>query len=330
MLLMTRMKKKTMKNQMHKITFGVKGIKVYKLIVVIIFFSFLHSNVSAQNLQEQGLLPASASFNRQRFNIVVISEASLTTLATIGLQYLWYKKFPKSRFHFFNDNQEWLNMDKVGHSTSAYNIAAFQYNMMRWSGVNKTSSLWVGIGSALAYMSMIEISDGFSAQWGFSPGDMIANISGITIFGLQQSIWHQQRIMMQYSYHNTIFQKYHPGELGTNLPERMLKDYNGQSYWLSFNLSSFMGKTNFPKWITANFGYGATGMTGAITNPTNVDGKTIPSFARQRKLFFGIDGAFTANKSITYPSWFNIFKIPSPAIEWNLALDKVSFKPIYY
>lgn len=285
---------------------------------------------SQNNIGEQGLLPASQNFNRHRFTIVIISEATVSTLVTVGLQFLWYKKFPKSHFHFFNDNDEWLNMDKVGHATTAYNIAAFQYNMMRWTGINKTSSLWIGLGTALAYMSMIEISDGFSSQWGFSPGDMIANISGITIFGVQQAVWHQQRIMMQYSYHPSIFAKYNPGELGSNLPERMLKDYNGQSYWLAFNLASFMGKTNFPKWINADIGYGASGMTGAVTNPSVVNGKTIPSFTRERKLFFGFTGAFTAYHTTPFPSWFNIFKVPSPVLQWNLTEKKISFDPIYY
>src|ERR1017187_3822618 len=145
---------------------------------VILFLVIYKKNIFAQKVQEQGFLPASENFNKERFNLVIISEAGIGTLVTIGLEYLWYKKFPKSRFHFFNDNDEWLNMDKVGHATSAYNISAFQYNMMRWSGVNKISSLWIGAATALAYMSMIEISDGFSAQWGFSPGDMMANITG--------------------------------------------------------------------------------------------------------------------------------------------------------
>lgn len=295
-----------------------------------IFLITVYLTTVGQKVDEQGFLPASANFDRQRFSIVVISEAGVSTLVTIGLQYLWYKKFPRSRFHLFNDNDEWLQMDKVGHATTAYNIAALQYNMMRWSGVRKTPSLWIGLGTALAYMSMIEISDGFSAQWGFSPGDMAANLAGAAIFGLQQSLWHQQRILMQYSYHNTMFAKYNPGELGSNLPERMLKDYNGQSYWLSFNISSFLGKTNFPKWITADFGYGASGMTGAVTNPSDVHGKEIPRFDRERKLFFGFSGAFTANKSLPYASWLNVFKVPAPVAEWDLTSNKVVFKPFYY
>ena len=305
-------------------------MKFFSILSLLILFINIALKSNAQKLEEQGFLPASANFNRQRFNIVIIGEAGIGTLVTVGLQYLWYKKFPKSHFHFFNDNNEWLNMDKVGHATTAYNIGAFQYNMMRWSGVNKTSSIWIGAATALAYMSMIEISDGFSAQWGFSKGDMLANISGTALFAIQQSVWKQQRIQLQFSYHNSIYAKYNSAELGSNLPQRLLKDYNGQSYWLSFNLSSFMGKTNFPKWINADIGYGASGMTGAVKNPSIVDGKPIPAFSRQRKIFFGITGAFIANKSIPYPSWLNIFKVPSPLIEWNITNSKVVFRPFYY
>lgn len=305
-------------------------MKPFCIICSLFLLISIAQNGEAQKLQEQGFLPASANFDRQRFNVVILSEAGLSTLATIGLEFLWYKKFPKSRFHFFNDNNEWLNMDKVGHATSAYNIAAFQYNVMRWTGVNKTTSLWVGIATALGYMTMIEVSDGFSKEWGFSPGDMIANFSGVAVFGAQQSIWHEQKILMQYSYHHSIFSKYNPDELGRNLPQRLLKDYNGQSYWLSFNISSFIAKTNFPKWITANLGYGASGMISAVHNASEVNGKKIPSFLRERKLFLGVSGAFTANNTITYPSWLNLLKMPAPVVQWNLTSDKISFRPLYY
>ncbi len=301
------------------------------LSICIIISSLIISNsLNAQKISEQGFLTASSNFNRQRFNTVVISEVGVGSVITIGLQYLCYKKFPRSRFHFFNDNDEWLNMDKAGHATTAYNIAAFQYNMMRWSGINKISSLWIGAATAFAYMSMIEISDGFSAQWGFSPGDMLANVAGTTFFAAQQDAWGHQKIMMQFSFHKSIYAKYNTGELGNNFLQQMIKDYNGQSYWLSFNLSSFMGKTNFPRWIMANVGYGAKGMTGAVANPYEVDGKLIPAFPRERTLFFGISGAFPANHSIPYPSWINVFKLPSPLIEMNITNSKFAFKPFYY
>ena len=53
---------------------------------------------------------------------------------------------------------------------------------MRWSGVNRGISVWVGGATGLAYLMLIEIMDGFSAQWGFSKGDMAADIFGSAFF----------------------------------------------------------------------------------------------------------------------------------------------------
>ena len=303
-------------------------MKIYKIIA---FFSLMvfSENIFAQRISEQGFLPASENFNRQRFNIVIISEATVGTLITVGLQYLWYKKYPKSRFHFFDDNDEWLQMDKMGHATTAYNISAVQYNLMRWSGVNRGTSEWIGGATGLAYLMLIEIMDGFSAQWGFSKGDMAADIFGSAFFTAQQALWNEQKIQMRFSFHESIFAKYNPDELGENFPQRVIKDYNAQSYWFSFNIHSFLNKgNNFPRWLNADFGYGADGMTGAVTNPKKVNGKSIPTFDRDRKFFFGIDGAFTKPGTIPFPSWINIFRIPTPVIE--LKEHKIKFRPFYF
>jgi hypothetical protein len=95
-------------------------------------------------------------------------------------------------------------------------------------------------------------------------------------------------------------------------------------------VSSFLNKTHFPKWINADVGYGAERMAGAVINPETVDGKPIPSFLRQRKWFFGITGAFTSNNNIPYPSWINVFKVPSPVLELKSADSKIRFIPFYF
>ncbi len=123
-------------------------------------------------------LPPSATYQPDRLKTVVITEVATGVAISAGLYFLWYRKHPRSHFHFFNDNGEWLQMDKAGHATTAYNIGAIQYDLMRWCGVSNNSSIAVGGLTALGYMSIIEIFDGFSSKWGFSKGDMLANISG--------------------------------------------------------------------------------------------------------------------------------------------------------
>ncbi len=226
-------------------------------------------------------------------------------------------------------------MDKVGHATTAYNIGAIQYDLMRWCGVKNDVSIAVGGLTALGYMSIIEIFDGFSSKWGFSKGDMLANIFGAALFAGQQLGWNQQRISLKWSFHGSPYAKYYPAELGSNFFSRMLKDYNGQTYWLSFNIASFLPvHSDFPYWLNMSVGYGAEGMIGANSNPATINGKTIPYFPRYRKFYFAPDADLyriptnsTAYNAAAYLTKFS--KIPAPAVEWS-KLKGLRFIPFYY
>ena len=77
-------------------------------------------------MAQKDFFQPSPDYNPTRVRGVVIAETVGGAVITLGLNYLWYKKFPHSRFHLFNDNKEWLNMDKMGHATTAYNILAGQ------------------------------------------------------------------------------------------------------------------------------------------------------------------------------------------------------------
>jgi hypothetical protein len=201
-------------------------------------------------------------------------------------------------------------------------------------------------------MTTVEIMDGFSSAWGFSCGDEVANLSGSLLFTLQQYFWDEQRIHWKFSFHQTSFAAERPSELGNSLLSETIKDYNGQTYWLSVSLASFFKKeTKFPKWISLAFGYGATGMVtgkpnviihpdGSVTNNSianqseiiNSNGR-IDYFSRYRKYYFSLDIDFTKIKTKSKLlqsvfSVFNGFKVPFPAIE----LDKhgINFKPFYF
>ncbi len=258
--------------------------------------------------------------NNGRLKAVVITEAVLATAGTIALHFLWYKKFPKSRFHLFNDNAEWLHMDKIGHATTAYNFSAIQYDMMRWSGVNNKNAAWIGGLTAVGLQTMIEIFDGFSAEWGFSKGDMLANIAGSALFVAQQLAWGEQRARMKFSFHKTIYSRYNPKELGANKWQRWLKDYNGQTYWLSINPASFMkSNTSFPNWLNVSLGVGAEGMIGARSNPSKIGNLTIPAFERKQRYLFSLDADLKRIDNpqmdprvlLTVP---NALKFPAPAL----------------
>src|SRR5258705_25686 len=80
--------------------------------------------------------------------------------------------------------------------------------------------------------------------------DIATNTIGYVLFLSQQLAWEEQRVQFKFSFHQTKFSKYRPSVLGQNLQENLFKDYNGQTYWLSTNIYSFLSSSSgFPKWF---------------------------------------------------------------------------------
>jgi len=271
------------------------------------------------------------TLNRKHLTIFVVTGSSLYAGSTIGLYNLWYKNYPQSSFHLFNDNKEWLQMDKCAHVTASYYIGRVGYSALRWSGVSEKKAIWYGGMTGFAFLTTIEIMDGFSKEWGFSPVDIVANTFGTGLFISQQLAWHEQKFVMKYSFHSSPFAQFNPDLLGSTLLQNMVKDYNGQTYWLSANISSLgLQHTRFPKWLNIAAGYGAEGMIGASNNPTEVN---IPNSERYRQFYLtpDIDLSRIPVKSKTlklFLKTIGFIKIPMPALEFNK--NGVKFHPLYF
>lgn len=252
-----------------------------------------------------------------------VSSIGLTTASLIYLNQAWYQDYNTSKFHWFNDNDEWFQMDKVGHVFTTYQTGRLMMGAMDWAGYSKKQQMLYGGLSGFTYLAAIEIMDGYSDGWGFSWGDVAANTlgSGLTIG--QKAWWNEQRIQLKFSFRKTSLAQYRPDLLGKSWSTQILKDYNGQTYWLSINPSSFMKpETKFPKWLNVAFGYGADGMLGARYNNILVmdeNGNT-RYFNRYQQYYFSLDADLTRikTKSKVLKSIFsciNIIKIPFPNLE---------------
>lgn len=282
-----------------------------RLVALLVLFSFSLS-VSSQEIVYS---PDDSLKNiKKNIGIIVGTEAALYVGSMTGLYYLWYADYNQEGFHFHNDNNNWLQMDKAGHSMSAYYVGTLGYEALRLAGCNEKKSILYGAPVGFVFLTTVEFFDGLSTGWGFSWGDMIANAAGTGLFMGQQALWHEQRISMKYSYHNTQFPQYNPNLLGSNFPEKMLKDYNGQTIWLSFNIKSlFLNKeSKFPSWINVALGYSAEGMTHSTY-------EQFPEFTRTRQFVLSPDIDLTRipvkNKFLkTTLKVLNFIKIPMPAI----------------
>ena len=276
----------------------------------------------------------SLSIFKKRKLALGISSLALTSGSLVYLNQAWYQEYNTSKFHSFDDNDEWFQMDKYGHILTTYQTGRLMMNAMEWAGYSKNNQLLIGGLSGFAYMSAIEVMDGYSYGWGFSWGDMLANALGTGMAIGQKLVWKEQRIQLKFSFYASPYAKYRPNLLGDEIYLQILKDYNGQIYWLSVNPSSFMKKeTKFPKWLNVAFGYGANGMIGARYNNIVIQDESgnVTSFNRYRQGYFSLDVDLTRIKTKsrflkTVFSCLNIIKIPFP----NLEVSEGKLKFNYY
>lgn len=290
--------------------------------VFTLFFAFLISEASNDSLNPK---PA---INRKL--IVGGTSAVLGLGSLLYLNQAWYADNRTGDFHFFNDNNEWLQVDKVGHMFTTYQTGRLMMEAFDWAGYSKKQKLFVGGALGLYYMTVVECMDGFSEGWGFSWGDEFANVLGSAMAISQEAAWGEQRVQLKFFYSNSGLAQYNAELLGDKAYTRPLKDYNGQSYWLSISPATFFkGKTMFPKWLSISFGYGAHGMIGAEENPTLVDASGNPIvYERYRRYYFSFDLDL---KQIKVKSKFlgalfsalNVIKFPCPTLEYSQGSFKI-------
>ncbi len=298
-------------------------LKYFSLLFFVSAITFSQSKLNS-------FLKPSDTLNKSRQKALFISEASLVGVTLIGLNQLWYADYDKSKFHTINDNDEWMQMDKFGHLFSSYQLGRIGADALNWSGVSKKKQLIYGSTLGFGFLTTVEIFDGFSKEWGFSWGDVLANGLGTTLYVGQELLWEEQRISIKFSFHQTKYALQSPDKLGKSFQEQLLKDYNGQTYWLSANLHSFFKESKFPKWINIAFGYGASGM---LNGSKDIDNQLLTNNDRYHQYYLSFDVNLKNIKTDshflkTILSVFNSIKVPFPTLE--LSNKRCVFHLLYY
>ncbi|HMT28694.1 MAG TPA: DUF2279 domain-containing protein [Bacteroidia bacterium] len=305
---------------------------ITRLGVMILFIFSFHGAYAQDTLR---FLEPAETYVPSRGKLVGAGLGITYGVSMAGLYSLWYKDYPMGEFHTFNDNDEWLQMDKVGHFGSAYYLGKWGIDLFQWTGMKRKKAIWMGGSVGFVFLTTIEVLDGFSEQWGFSTGDMIANTTGSLLAITQELAWSEQRIKVKFSYHPTEYPDYRPDQLGSSPVESLFKDYNGQTYWLSGNIKSFLHKKSaFPSWLNFSIGYGAEGMTGARSNINTPESGNTTNIERYRQFYIAPDVDLTKikTKSRTLKTIFGMIgfiKFPAPAIEFN-GINKTKFHWLYF
>ena len=289
-------------------------------------FSVVLACASPGNTQAQRQVAVDSVYGPSRISrslLVASGSAILVGGALVGLDQAWYSQYERGPFRFFDDGAEWMGMDKAGHLFSAYTTAGWGNGLICWSGASRNTARWVGGTIGFTFLTGVEVLDGFSEGWGFSGWDMAANVAGTGSWIAQDIAWGEQRLHIKYSAHLTKFASQRPDLLGEGLAERLLKDYNGQTYWLSANLSSLFNgsRSHCTSWMNAAIGYGAEGMISARPVGSEDIGTSIsPQWRRQWFLSFDLD---LDRIPVRGKGWrtllhvLNCVKIPAPAVEFS-------------
>ena len=260
--------------------------------------------------------PDSVAQLKRRLRVLVGGSAVGYGIIYTGLTTAWYtgEKVP---LHWFNDLPEWQQLDKGGHFWGSFQESRGAVDMLRWAGFSEKRALWYGSFVGFAIQSPLEILDGRDPEYGASASDLAANFLGSSALLAQQLAWHDVRLMPKWSFHLTGYAPRRPNVLGSNVPERWLKDYNGQTYWLCTDVGAFLKPGNrWPRWLQPALGYGGEEMV------YNDDRNAALGLRPYRQYYLSLDVDLrriptrsVLLKRVLYT--LSIFHLPAPALEFN-------------
>ena len=291
------------------------------LLTMFLVSTFTSSTIAQDSLRQTNTLEKPSeikTLNKKRLRNVILSESAVYAAELVFLQFIWYKDHKTEPFHFYNDNDGWLQIDKYGHAFGAYQETVGSYNALRWAGVSNNKAAWYGGLAGFMLQSQLEIYDAFYEGYGFSVGDVAANAVGSLLFIVQQTTLQDQPVKMKFSYSPSGYPKHNPRYLGETQLQSFFMDYNAHTYWLSFNMpGSSQEKSWWPSWLNLAVGYSANGMLDEFKNP----GTTNP-IPRYRQYLFSLDVDFSRIKTNSkflkkVFNFINFIKVPAPTFEWN-------------
>ncbi|MES2389929.1 MAG: DUF2279 domain-containing protein [Bacteroidota bacterium] len=259
---------------------------------------------------------------RLRLWLFWIAVTGVVTLGMLIMNKMWYATDTARTWHWFNDNAEWLQMDKAGHFFTVFTTSRIVMHALKNLGLTPLRAAAFASMASFLSMSPVEYFDGFEPAYGASKGDIIANASGALALFLQIRIWGRVVIAPKFSFWQSGFAPLRPEVLGNSFAREMLKDYNGQTYWLNIPLNRLMPPAArlFPEWLNLSVGQSAENM---------VYGREFQNLAHgfhpYRQILLSVNIGLTKTplwkkhghrlpfRAVAY--WFEVVQMPFPALE---------------
>ena len=186
--------------------------------------------------------------------------------------------------NFFFKNEGWFGqdtyaggMDKLGHIYSTFLMADLLADRIRANSNDGGAGAEITAAAfSFGIMAGVEIFDGFTREYGFSPEDLTADVVGATFFltrslvpGLREKI--DLRLLMT------------PGDVersGVTAPNLAIGTYRRSRYILALKGSGFKELKDIPlRFFEAHFGYDARGFSQQEQNL---------GYTKESSLYFGL------------------------------------------
>lgn len=278
--------------------------------ILLFFFSL---QVNAQFINNFGYNDSIP--NKGKIKLIAYGLGSSYASATTALSILWYDTLSGFRFH--NDNADWRQLDKLGHMSVAFHQSRLTIDLLRWAGIERKKAILIGGMAGFVFQAPIEVLDGFSPSYGASWGDLAANTIGAIGATAQLLMWDELYIQPKFSFRRTPLAKIRPNTLGNSLNQEILKDYNGQTHWLTLSVFPLLKNAKYPKWLNIAVGYGAYNMLYGNEIENNLNG-----YQSHRQWYISPDIDLTQIKTkkkglkiLLYS--LNILKIPAPTLQYD-------------
>lgn len=236
--------------------------------------------------------------------------ASLTLVAYGAAYWLVFEKGwwddEHSHFHFENDFDYALNLDKFGHFAAGVMLGESFYEGYRWAGATEFQSyLFAGLSAMMTHVA-IDVKDGYSPEWGFSIFDVLSGTLGGFYPMAERYIPIFKYIDLKWSYWINTDAYYDQSETGV-----FTDDYVNQTFWASFKpyrLLPAAARQYYPSWL-------------AFAAGLSIDEKVFTGEPHpRREVYLALDydlEAFRPQSRMarTIIKYLNYFKFPAPTIQ---------------
>lgn len=243
-------------------------------------------------------------------------------LQHLGQKKTIWKNF--SNFQVVEDGKYALYADKAGHFYGTFLTSYILLSSLIECGFDYHLSSAIGSVLGLAYTTYVEVLDGFSKDWGFSPSDFYADLAGAFFF-------------LGYAYFPLVqnftpkFMYTPPRWINSNsrVPSSMfIDDYSSHTFFISVNIYNILPqhlKKYYPSWLEFSFGYAVRNLCDPFHYSCSPNSsEPISPFAwGNRKFIIALDYDLVKLLPDGKPFWnwfkqsLNFFKFPSPAIEFG-------------